>query len=48
MNPSLFDDDRMNPIVISERFVKIILWLFATLVAVGLGFVIARVIPQLL
>ena len=45
MNPSLFDDDRMIPIVISERFVKIILCYFATFVAVGLGFIIARVIP---
>jgi hypothetical protein len=48
MNHSLFEDHRLNPIVIPALFVKIILWLLATLVAIGLGFVIARVIPQLL
>ena len=48
MSHSLFDDHRINPIAITNLFFKIILWFLAVLVAVGLGFVIARLLPQLL
>ena len=37
----LLNEDRMDPVAISKLLVKAILWPLATIVAAGLGFVIA-------
>jgi hypothetical protein len=37
----LLDEDRVDPIVISNLLVKAILWPLATILAAGLGLVIA-------